>query len=126
MDDIMNEIDFLRSTATDIETGEPLDDDARPDLYVIDVRRLIAHLESVKECLTVSGATLDAAGDELSLWLESAADLERDGYAMGDTEKVMWQCYEAAKAISAMLDALGLAAPFQSRRLAMSAAVSLK
>lgn len=46
-----SEAEFLRSTATDIETGEPLDDDARPDLYAIDARRIAARIEELEGAL---------------------------------------------------------------------------
>ena len=47
-DTFKSEAEFLRSTATDIETGEPLYDDARPDLYAIDARRIADRIEALE------------------------------------------------------------------------------
>lgn len=47
-DTFNSEAEFLRSTATDIVTGEPLYDDARPDLYAIDARRIADRIEALE------------------------------------------------------------------------------
>ena len=39
----------LRNACLDIETGEPLDDDARPDLYVSDLRAILEALSAPAE-----------------------------------------------------------------------------
>lgn len=37
-------LDRLNKSIIDCETGEPLDDDARPDLYASDVREVIGEM----------------------------------------------------------------------------------
>lgn len=44
-------VERLNSACLDIETDEPLDDDARPDIYVSDVRRTIVEIERLRAAL---------------------------------------------------------------------------
>jgi hypothetical protein len=46
---IKNEAEFIRNCATDIETGEPLDDDQLCNLYVIDAHRIADLIDAVEE-----------------------------------------------------------------------------
>ena len=65
---IKNEAEFLRNCATDIETGEPLEDDQLCNLYVIDAHRIADLIDAVEErnkeltlqLLATSGQAADA------------------------------------------------------------------
>ena len=46
---IKNEAEFIRNCATDIETGEPLDDDQMCNMYVIDAHRIADLIDAVEE-----------------------------------------------------------------------------
>jgi len=46
---IKDEAEFIRNCATDIETGEPLDDDQLCNLYVIDAHRIADLIDAVEE-----------------------------------------------------------------------------
>lgn len=46
---IKDEAEFIRNTATDIETGEPLDDDEMCNMYVIDAHRIADLIDAVEE-----------------------------------------------------------------------------
>jgi hypothetical protein len=67
-DPIKNEAEFLRNCATDIETGEPLDDDQMCNLYVIDAHRIADLIDAVEksnkeltlQLLAVHGQAADA------------------------------------------------------------------
>ena len=52
-------VERLRNACLDIETGEPLDDDARPDLYVSDLRAILEALTAPAE-----GVTLETTAEE--------------------------------------------------------------
>lgn len=58
-------VERLRASIRDIETGEPLDDDARPDLYVADIRELVERLFSPPE-----GVTLETTAEERATYHE--------------------------------------------------------
>jgi hypothetical protein len=65
---IKDEAEFIRNCATDIETGEPLDDDQLCNLYVIDAHRIADLIDAVEErnkeltlqLLATSGQAADA------------------------------------------------------------------
>jgi hypothetical protein len=65
---IKDEAEFIRNTATDIETGEPLDDDQLCNMYVIDAHRIADLIDAVEESnkeltlqlLATSGQAADA------------------------------------------------------------------
>jgi hypothetical protein len=65
---IKNEAEFLRNCATDIETGEPLEDEQLCNLYVIDAHRIADLIEDLEErnkeltlqLLATSGQAADA------------------------------------------------------------------
>ena len=65
---IKNEAEFIRNCATDIETGEPLDDDQMCNMYVIDAHRIADLIDAVEEhnkeltlqLLATSGQAADA------------------------------------------------------------------
>jgi protein-L-isoaspartate O-methyltransferase len=46
---IKDEAEFIRICATDIETGEPLDDDEMCNMYVIDAHRIADLIDAVEE-----------------------------------------------------------------------------
>jgi hypothetical protein len=46
---IKNEAEFIRNCATDIETGEPLEDDQLCNLYVIDAHRIADLIDAVED-----------------------------------------------------------------------------
>jgi len=46
---IKDEAEFIRNCATDIETGEPLDDDEMCNMYVIDAHRIADLIDAVEE-----------------------------------------------------------------------------
>jgi len=46
---IKNEAEFIRNCATDIETGEPLDDDQMCNMYVIDAHRIADLIDAAEE-----------------------------------------------------------------------------
>ena len=65
---IKNEAEFIRNCATDIETGEPLDDDQMVNMYVIDAHRIADLIDAVEarnkeltlQLLATSGQAADA------------------------------------------------------------------
>ena len=65
---IKNEAEFIRNCATDIETGEPLEDDQMVNMYVIDAHRIADLIDAVEErnkeltlqLLATSGQAADA------------------------------------------------------------------
>ena len=75
---IKNEAEFIRNTATDIETGEPLDDDEMCNMYVIDAHRIADLIDAVEErnkeltlqLLATSGQAADAL-DKLAKAVEA-------------------------------------------------------
>jgi hypothetical protein len=86
---IKNEAEFIRNCATDIETGEPLDDDEMCNLYVIDAHRIADLIDAVEErnkeltlqLLATSGQAADA-WDKLTKAVE----------ALRDTTQMLSQC----------------------------------
>jgi hypothetical protein len=65
---IKDEAEFIRNTATDIETGEPLDDDQHCNLYAIDAHRIADRIEQLER--------------ERSEWQASWQEVLTAGYAM--------------------------------------------
>lgn len=65
----------LKMSITDPVTGEPLDDDARPDLYASDVREVIREMLSLTDRLRYRGVK-DAVA-----WLHRRADSMNDPHA---------------------------------------------
>ena len=79
---IKNEAEFIRNCATDIETGEPLEDDQLCNLYVIDAHRIADLIDAVEErnkeltlqLLAVHGQAADAL-DKLTKAVEALKSL---------------------------------------------------
>ena len=116
-------VEFLASSCRDIVTGEPLDNDARPDLYVCDVRtiadeyaamrdridadvKLIVSLLASSEAAEARIAELEAERDAaVGAALAEAADcaynLKREDWA---SENEDWDAgtHDAAVAITAL------------------------
>ncbi len=75
---IKDEAEFIRNCATDIETGEPLDDDQLCNLYAIDAHRIADLIDAVEErnkeltlqLLATSGQAADAL-DKLAKAVEA-------------------------------------------------------
>ena len=89
---IKNEAEFIRNCATDIETGEPLDDDQLCNMYVIDAHRIADLIDAVedrnKELTLQLLATSGRAADALDRAVVAEAKLDRtvaalDYYAKG-------------------------------------------
>jgi hypothetical protein len=86
---IKDEAEFIRNCATDIETGEPLDDDQMCNMYVIDAHRIADLIDAVEErnkeltlqLLATSGQAADAL-DKLTETVE----------ALRDTTQMLSQC----------------------------------
>jgi hypothetical protein len=83
---IKDEAEFIRNTATDIETGEPLDDDEMCNMYVIDAHRIADLIDAVEE-----------SNKELTLQLEAAR------HDADEAEAYAWQLEQhLAKAVEAL------------------------
>ena len=75
---IKNEAEFIRNCATDIETGEPLEDDQLCNMYVIDAHRIADLIDAVEDrnkeltlqLLATSGQAADAL-DKLAKAMEA-------------------------------------------------------
>jgi len=57
----MSVMELLKQSILDTETGERLFDDARPDLYVSDVRNVIAEIRRLQAALQQAEAVLREA-----------------------------------------------------------------
>jgi hypothetical protein len=79
---IKDEAEFIRNCATDIETGEPLDDDQMCNMYVIDAHRIADLIDAVEErnkeltlqLLAVHGQAADAL-DKLAKAVEALREI---------------------------------------------------
>jgi len=85
---IKDEAEFIRNCATDIETGEPLDDDQLCNLYVIDAHRIADLIDAVEESnkeltlqmLAAHGQAADAL-DKLAKAVEALREIvSNQGY----------------------------------------------
>jgi hypothetical protein len=80
---IKNEAEFIRNCATDIETGEALDDDEMCNLYVFDAHRIANLIDAVEErnkeltlqLLAVHGQAADAL-DKLAKAVEALREIK--------------------------------------------------
>ena len=92
---IKNEAEFIRNCATDIETGEPLEDDQMVNMYVIDAHRIADLIDAVEErnkeltlqLLATSGQAADAL-DKLTKAVELA--LEECPFRAGTPKYDKW------------------------------------
>ena len=73
---IKNEAEFIRNCATDIETGEPLDDDQMCNMYVIDAHRIADLIDAVEERIEELTERLTAATDDAKEAEAYAQELE--------------------------------------------------
>ena len=78
---IKNEAEFIRNCATDIETGEPLEDDQLCNLYVIDAHRIADLIDALearnKELALQLLATSGQAADALDKLTKAVAFIRR-------------------------------------------------
>jgi len=73
---IKDEAEFIRNCATDIETGEPLDDDEMCNLYVIDAHRIADLIDAVEESNKELTLQLLAAHGQAADTLDKLAEAE--------------------------------------------------
>ena len=82
---IKDEAEFIRNCTTDLETGEPLDDDQLCNLYVIDAHRIADLIDAVEErnkeltlqLLATHGQAADAL-DKLAKAVEALRSVDNE------------------------------------------------
>ena len=95
---IKDEAEFIRNCATDIETGEPLDDDQLCNLYVIDAHRIADLIDAVEESnkeltlqlLAAHGQAADAL-DKLAKAVKALRGIDQD--IMFHTDETSWRVW---------------------------------
>lgn len=95
---IKNEAEFIRNCATDIETGEPLNDDQMCNMYVIDAHRIADLIDAVEErnkeltlqLLATSGQAADAL-DKLTKAIEGLREIDQN--IMLYTDETSWRVW---------------------------------
>jgi hypothetical protein len=86
---IKDEAEFIRNCATEIETGEPLDDDQLCNLYAIDAHRIADLIDAVEESNKELTLQLLAAHGQAADALDK---LDKAVEALRDTTQMLSQC----------------------------------
>jgi molecular chaperone GrpE (heat shock protein) len=106
---IKNEAEFIRNCATDIETGEPLDDDQMCNMYVIDAHRIADLIDAVEERIEELERERDgylAERNKFELYLQRThADLELEAAAVEALTAKLAKAIEALREIEADCEA---------------------
>jgi hypothetical protein len=87
---IKDEAEFIRNCATDIETGEPLDDDQLCNLYVIDAHRIADLIDAVEARIEELERERDDAQINHAAWkLEAEATQANLAKAMDIIKRIL-------------------------------------